>query len=270
MSEGDVPIRRVPVPSGTRVASGTTNAYVVGERRVVIVDPAGRSDRLERFVDDRTVEAIAVTHAHSDHVGMVDAYASRFDAPTVALEGWGDRFTRRVGRPPDRTVADGGSLSLTDSVDLHAFATPGHAPDHVVWVLGNEAIAGDLVMAEGSVYVGGEDGDMAAYLESLRRLADLGATRLHPGHGPVVDDPDRTVEGLLEHRLDREREIRETVEAGHTAVPAIVDAIYDRDIEHVRDLAEATVIAHLEKLHAEGAVSWDGDRATPTRVVDGD
>lgn len=270
MSEGGVPIRRVQVPSGTRVASGTTNAYVVGDRRVVIVDPAGRSERLERLVDDRTVEAIVVTHAHSDHVGMVDEYASRFDAPTVALEGWRDRFARRVGRPPDRTVPDGGSLSLSDGVDLLAVATPGHAPDHVLWVVGDEAISGDLVMAEGSVYVGGEDGDMAAYFESLRKLVDLGATRLHPGHGPAVDDPDRTVAGLLEHRLDREREIREAVEDGLTAVPAIVDAIYERDIEHVRDLAEATVIAHLEKLHADGAVSWDGDRATPARVVDGD
>jgi hypothetical protein len=72
-----------------------------------------------------------------------------------------------------------------------------------------------------------------------------------------------TVERIVAHRLDRERRVREAVEAGAGTVEAVCDAAYGKDLTGVRDLAEATVCAHLEKLAVEGKIRWDGELAQP-------
>ena len=50
---------------------------------------------------------------------------------------------------------------------------------------------------------------------------------------------------------------------GARDVADIVEAAYEKDLTGVRDLAAATVRAHLEKLAVEGHVRWNGDRAVP-------
>ncbi|TKX84263.1 MBL fold metallo-hydrolase, partial [Halorubrum sp. SS5] len=64
---------------------------------------------------------------------------------------------------------------------------------------------------------------------------------------------------LIDHRLDRERDVTAAIDAGATDVESVVDAAYEKDLTGVRDLARATVVAHLEKLRAEGRIgdSWD-------------
>jgi hypothetical protein len=79
----------------------------------------------------------------------------------------------------------------------------------------------------------------------------------------VIDAPGPTCRRLLEHRLDRERRVETAVGDGAGTLTTITDAAYEKDLGGVRDLAEATVAAHLEKLAVEGRVRWDGQRATP-------
>jgi glyoxylase-like metal-dependent hydrolase (beta-lactamase superfamily II) len=123
---------------------------------------------------------------------------------------------------------------------------------------------GDLAVAEGSVVVGHPSGDMRAYVSSLRRLWARDPPRLHPAHGPTIEDPRGTCERLIEHRRDREERVLRAVRDGAGTVPEMTDAAYEKDLAGVRDLAEATVRAHLEKLRVEGHIAWDGERA---RVV---
>jgi glyoxylase-like metal-dependent hydrolase (beta-lactamase superfamily II) len=145
--------------------------------------------------------------------------------------------------------------------------TPGHAPDHVALAFGaggeTGVVCGDLAVAEGSVVVGGSGGDMTAYLDSLRRVRERDPGRLYPGHGPTIDDPETTLSRLIDHRLDRERSVLAAVEAGAETPEAVTDAAYDKDLSGVWDLAVATVVAHLEKLAAEGRIAFDGERARP-------
>jgi len=251
------PVERVAVPVETLAEHGTTNAYVTPE---LLVDPAGRTDDLDAAVDRHDPGHVLVTHAHPDHVGAVADYAP---GRTVhALAGRADRFERATGVAPDRTVRPGGALPGGATV----LGTPGHAPDHVAVDLagaGADAVlTGDLVVAAGSVVVGAEEGDMRAYLTSLRRLHARDPARLYPGHGPTIEDGRAAVARLVGHRLDRERRVLRAVRDGARTPDQVVDAAYEKDLAGVREYARSTVVAHLRKLAVEGSVRWDGERAT--------
>lgn len=242
-------VRRFPVPTTTSAPTGTTNAYLVGD---LLVDPAARTDALDAAAED--ANHVAVTHTHPDHVGSVAEYAG---SRTVwALAGHEERFEEATGVEPDATFSEGDRLA-----GLTVLETPGHAPDHVALSTGEAAICGDLATAEGSVLVGGEGADMAAYLDSLDRLRDLDLRVLYPGHGEPIDAPEHRLEGLIEHRLERERRVLRAVEAGNSSLEGIRDAAYEKDLSGVEELAALAVEAHLEKLAAEGELAWDGERA---------
>ncbi|WP_132057384.1 MBL fold metallo-hydrolase [Halorussus amylolyticus] len=250
--------KRVPVPTGTLAPDGTTNAYLLGREQALLVDPAARTDDLDRAVTDCAVEHVLVTHAHPDHVGAVAHYADACDATVWARAGREDRFERATGISPDRTFREGTPIGPATVME-----TPGHAPDHVALVAGDAVLTGDLVVSEGSVVVGADEGDIRAYLTSLRRLYARNPARLYPGHGPVIDHPRATVERLIRHRLDREAKVLAAVRGGATELDGVLDSAYDKDLSGVRDLARSTVAAHLQKLWVEGKVAWDGERAEP-------
>lgn len=253
-------IERVPVAVPTRAPTGKTACYVLGRDDAVLVDPPSLDDRIDRELD--RVRHVAVTHHHVDHVGAVAEYAERADAIVWCRYGREDAFTDATGVEPDRTFLDGTPIPTgAGAVVVHE--TPGHAREHVAFRAGDELVAGDLAVAAGSVVVGPPEGDVRAYLTSLRRVWAMNPARLLPSHGPVIEDARATCERLIEHRLDRERRVLDAVANGNRSVEAIVDAAYDKDLSGVEDLANATVRAHLDKLCHEGRVEWDGSHAEP-------
>ena len=138
---------------------------------------------------------------------------------------------------------------------------PGHAPDLLAFRAGEAGpiCCGDRAVREASVVVGAPEGDLRAYLTTLRRLRAIDPPTLYPGHGPVIDDPRETLERLIVHRNRRERRVLEAVENGARTLPDVLEAAYEKDLSGVRDLARATVRAHLEKLAVEDRVEWDGE-----------
>lgn len=244
-------MRRFPVPVETRAPTGKTNVYLVGDARSeqLLVDPAGRTDALDEAVEREGVDHVAVTHTHADHVGAVAHYASEAGATVWARRGREGRFEAATGVEPDRTFAEGDRVGPARVVE-----TPGHAPDHVCFEVGGRTLCGDLAVATGSVVVGAPEGDVRAYLTSLRRLHARNSEALCPGHGPEISDPRATLARLVRHRTDRERRVEAAVESGATDVEEVLEAAYEKDLAGVEDLARATVRAHLEKLAREGRV----------------
>lgn len=261
----DVASVAVDVP--TRSPSGATNAYVVGRTDALLVDPAARDDDLDAVLADREVGHVAVTHHHPDHVGGVADYAREHGATVWARTGRAAEFAAAAGVGPDRTFAEGTEIPVDDG-PLRVLDTPGHAPEHVAFAfpMGGEiaVAAGDLAVETGSVVVGAPEGDMRAYLTSLRRLHARGPALLYPGHGPAIETPRATLERLVAHRLDRERRVLAAVREGARTPDEIVDAAYEKDLTGVVDLARSTVAAHLDKLAVQGRLEWNGSRASPT------
>jgi ribonuclease/clavin/mitogillin len=253
---------RIPLRVPTRAPTGETNCFLLGERQAFLLDPAARSDDLDAALDGLTVAHVAVTHHHPDHVGAVAHYADEHDATVWARFGREAAFERATGVAPDRTFREG-TVIPTDAGPVTVVETPGHAPEHVAFALDDALLVGDLAVVAGSVVVGDPEGDRRAYLASLRRLWARDPAVLYPAHGPVIDAPRETLARLIRHRKEREARVEATVLGGAQSVPEITDAAYEKDISGVRDLAEATVRAHLKKLAVEGRVVWDGEHASP-------
>ena len=207
-----------------------TNTYVVDGW---VVDPGPDDERHLAAVVAAAgeVRGIVLTHDHHDHSEGAAPLAERTGAPVVRPDGG-----ERVG--PFETLA-----------------TPGHAPDHVALVHGRLLFTGDTVLGTGSVFIQPGEGSMSAYLESLRRLRELEAEAILPGHGPVVWDPRAKLDEYIEHRLGRERRVVRALEAGahtHDELLGLAWAEVDLSQPYLRFAARATLEAHLEKLDEEG------------------
>lgn len=243
-------VTRVLAPNpGTYTLEGT-NTWVVGRDPSLVIDPgpelAEHLDEVARAA--RPVAAILVTHDHPDHAPGAASLGSMVTAPVLAFRLAGaDRL-----RPGQRIAAGG--------VELTAVHTPGHTSDHVTFFdPGSRSMfTGDAVVGRGTSFIDPPDGDLVRYVRSLRRMLELDPATIYPGHGPVVLDGRAKLEEYLEHRREREDEIRAALaEAPHT-IGRLVTAIYAAYPPEVHPLAARSVLAHLLKLEREGKVERTG------------
>lgn len=256
-----VGIRGISVPVATRAEGDATTAYIIGDDEGILVDPAGRTEALDQAVAERGIRHITVTHTHPDHVGAVHHYAAQTGATVWCRAGYESRFREATNVEPDQTFREG--RNLLNDPPVTVMDTPGHAPDHAAFLVGQretgnlDVLVGDLLIATGSIFVGPPDGDMRSYMVSLRRLMQTDSRCLYPGHGEPIEAPRQRISALLEHRRRRERRVQTAVEAGASTIDEILDMAYDKDLQGVEDLAAATVEGHLSKLSTEGRIRWD-------------
>ena len=221
-----------------------TNSWIVGRDPAWLVDPGpelpAHVEALERELRARGgLGGIALTHDHYDHSQAVPAIRARFpEAPLAAARG-----------EVDELLTDGSQFG-----PLTAYATPGHASDHLSYLTAGGAalLTGDTVLGEGSVFIMPEPGALAGYLDALQRLRALRATVILPGHGPVVRDPAAKLDQYREHRLDRERRLLEALADGRRSVADLLDAAWSDVPAQLRPAAAVTLAAHLDKLADEG------------------
>jgi glyoxylase-like metal-dependent hydrolase (beta-lactamase superfamily II) len=242
-------LRRVVAPNPCLMTGPGTNTYLVGDRDLVVVDPGPdipeHLDRIASLGSGR-ITAVIVTHTHLDHSPGAPGLASRTGAPLVGFDG-------RDGFEPDIPAADGDVMG-----PLRAVHTPGHASNHLCWLLEEDDVllSGDHIMDGSTVVIAPPDGDMAAYLASLQRVLDLGPGAIAPGHGRLITDPEARVGGYLAHRLEREQQVIAALERPST-VDELVARIYVGVPDALLPVARYSVWAHLRKLHAAGAVAAD-------------
>jgi glyoxylase-like metal-dependent hydrolase (beta-lactamase superfamily II) len=164
-----------------------------------------------------------------------------------------------AGGAPVRPLRASESIDVA-GVGLRALHTPGHAPDHLSFVLEQERalFAGDNVLGEGTPVISPPEGNMRAYLNSLRRLAEVGAKRIYPGHFGPLDDPRATLDGLIAHRLEREARILDALTDEGGTLEAIVRVAYSDVASELHALAAHSTLAHLEFLEDQGKVRRSG------------
>ena len=256
-------VRRITQDNPSMFTAVGTNTHLIGERRVFILDPGpDHASHFERIVDavgDATVAAVIPTHHHLDHWPLAPRLGAHFGAPTLGFARCGDYV-------PERTVADGEVLD-TGEVRMRAIHTPGHAPDHLCYLLDDGTLmSGDHVMGWSTSVIAPPGGNLNDYMASLAKLAALELRVMFPAHGFPITDPAARIEELRAHREQRTLQALEALGAGLRTIPAMVERIYADVDRKLHGAAARSLLAHLDALVEQGRVRVTKASADPMAV----
>ncbi len=260
-------IRRLVAPNPSMMTGPGTNTYLVGDKDVAVIDPG---PAIESHIENIIRHAggdiwwILVTHTHPDHSPAANALAQITGAQVYgrpAPQGPHQDETFR----PDWFCNDGELLDI-DECEIEAIHTPGHASNHVCYLHreSNWLFTGDHVIDGSTVVIDPPDGNMKQYIESLRRVKRLECVAIAPGHGDVIEDPDRVVDWIIDHRLEREGKVVRALMANpDLKTSELVPHVYQDVSEKLFGLAERSLLAHLLKLEEDGIAKPDRGRWRP-------
>lgn len=245
-----------------------TNTYVVGTSRKPLLIDTGQGlpqylPLLERGLDEhrgaRELDRIVLTHAHGDHLGGVGQIRERFGALPVLKRPWPGMD---AGLDELVTAIDHDAVVETEGATLRAVFTPGHAEDHLCYWLEEERalFTGDVVLGAGTTVIPEHGGDLADYMDSLRRLLALEPDVIYPAHGPAIRDAEKKIREYIAHRELREAQIVDLLGEGLSDVKEMVRRMYADVPEFLHPAAGTSVRSHLRKLEREARARRDGEQ----------
>ncbi len=254
---------RVTANNGSVMTGPGTNTYIVGggaANEWAVIDPGPLDlEHIEAIMKATPgpVRWIFVTHTHLDHSPAAMMLAARTGAQVLGAlpdhdEGQDASFE------PDETLEGGERIELPGDTTLHVIHTPGHASNHLCYLLEEEKLlfTGDHVMQSSTVVINPPDGNMAAYVDSLRALTERDLEWLAPGHGFLMAQPREAMQGIVQHRLRREAKVLAAVQAhGPAEAPALLATVYADVPERMHPVALRSLTAHLIKLRDDGVVA---------------
>ncbi len=247
---------RVTAPNGSMMTGPGTNTYFIGggERNEwAVLDPGPDDAAHVRAIVDAApgpIRWIFVTHTHKDHSPAAQALRAHTGAQLLGMAPrhaeWQD-----TAFVPDVALAGGEVFRLPGDSTLRVVHTPGHAGNHLCYLLDEELMlfTGDHVMQGSTVVINPPDGDMGAYLRSLRELLRLDIDWLAPGHGFLMAQPRRAMQQIIDHRLRREAKVLQAFDDGRSqSLEALLAIVYDDVPPQLHAMARRSLLAHLLKL----------------------
>jgi glyoxylase-like metal-dependent hydrolase (beta-lactamase superfamily II) len=223
-----------------------TNTWVLRGPRsteMVVVDPGPDDDEhLARLAELGKISLVLISHRHGDHTDGIDKIVAASGAVVRAV---GSGFLRGLGGH----LCDGEVIDAA-GVRIKVLATPGHTADSVSFVIDGAVLTADTVLGRGTTVIDDEDGSLADYLESLRRLRGLGRHVVLPGHGPELGDLEAVAEMYIAHRAERLEQVRRALVAigDDASARQVVEHVYTDVDPKLWDAAERSVRAQLDYL----------------------
>ena len=258
---------RVSANNGSVMTGPGTNSYLVGggtQNEWAVIDPGPLDEGHVQAIlaaAPGPIHWIFATHTHNDHspatVRLKALTGAHVHGLLPAHPEWQD-----PSFAPDTLLRGGERIALPGGTTLRAIHTPGHASNHLCYLLEEERtlFTGDHVMQASTVVINPPDGDMAAYIASLRELLAENLDWLAPGHGFLMAEPKRAIEWIIAHRLKREAKVVAALRMhAPAAAQALLPTVYDDVPERMHPVALRSLNAHLLKLRSDGvAVESEG------------
>ena len=190
---------------------------------VIDTGPPNQWRFVRRFLGERRVGKVLVTHHHEDHSGNLAAVQRRFAdtayAPEAGIEplsaGFPVQLYRRIvwGRPDRvRPAVVPARLEVAGGLSLVAVPTPGHSSDSTCFLLPERGwlFSGDLYIAARTRYLR-RDESVDLQIASLRRVLKLDFETLLCSHRGVLEEGRQLLERKLDYLAalrDKARELR--------------------------------------------------------------
>jgi glyoxylase-like metal-dependent hydrolase (beta-lactamase superfamily II) len=264
--ELDAAVTRLIAPNGGVMTGPGTNTYLVGES--LVIDPGPDDEaHLQAILATAGGEIrwILCTHSHMDHAPGAARLKQLTGASIAAMIP--PRTDHDFPLNVDRVLEDGDLIECAD-VTVRALHTPGHASNHLCYLLTHNRMlfTGDHIMQGSTVVIWPPDGNMRAYVDSLRDLLKVDIAVLAPGHGRLIEEPRAELNRLIEHRLRREDKVRQALlGAGTGATPEmLLPSAYDDVPESLYKWAALSLQAHLDKLVEDGELCCAAGRYRST------
>ena len=258
------PMKTRPLPPATH-----TNAYLIGESEMALVDPgSGEPAELDALFeliellrrDGRRVTTILLTHHHPDHLGGLAAARKQLRVPVGGHAETGKHVRLDV------VLEDGDRIPLVPGKggnwNLRVIHTPGHAPGHLCFLheRTRSLVTGDHITGgQGTVIIDPPEGDMAAYIASLERLLGEPVETIFPGHGSPQGAAARRIRWLIDHRRQREAQVLAALKATPRDLRTLVARAYADTAHELWPYAERSLLAHLIMLEREGRAAREGE-----------
>ena len=257
-------VRRITAPNPGVMTGQGTNTYLVGYEQVAVIDPGpaeqSHIDAILAACGDR-LKWILVTHTHPDHSPAANALAQASGAQIMGNKLADNDGFQDESFNPAASFQHDDCLSC-DEFTIRALYTPGHVDNHLCFLVEEDGmlLTGDHIMQGSTVVIIPPHGDMKHYINSLRLLLDYPIKALGPGHGYVIDTPIEEIEGLIAHRLGREKKVIDVLaKLRQGSLDALTPAVYDDVDKSLHPVAQLSLLAHLIKLKKDGLVEECND-----------
>ena len=256
-------VRRITAGNSSVFTGPGTNTYLVGKEEITVIDPGpAMPEHIENIAkacgDD--IKQILVTHTHPDHSPGAKLLHQRTAAPVMGMYAL-HKQTQDKTFKANKVLEDGDEIREIEYT-LKAIHTPGHASNHLCYLLEEEKMifTGDHIMEGSTVVIGPPDGNMKQYIESLEKLKQFDISMIAPGHGNLMKDPKSVVDWIVSHRMFREKKVVDALtEFSKANLDQLGEKVYDDVDERLHGIARASLLAHLNKLIEEDKAVSKGE-----------
>ena len=242
-------VRRITANNSNIFTGPGTNSYLLGDQEISIIDPGpALIDHIDDLISisGSYLKQIIITHTHPDHSPGASILKEKLGIPILGLTTESS-LERDDPIDIDQQISHGDFIQ-TNEYTLEVIHTPGHASNHLCYLLKEENIlfTGDHIMQGSTVVIAPPDGNMTEY--NISKIA--------PGHGELIHDPIKIIDSIIEHRLGREKKVLEKLnKIGPSTIDELVIEVYDDVSAILHPIAKWSLEAHLIKLNENKKVA---------------
>ena len=249
-------IKKITANNGGVFTGNGTNTYLIGSDDITLIDPGPNdAEHIEKILSlgGDKIKRILVTHTHKDHSPAALPISKKLNIPMFGRLVDRDSEWEDETFAPD-TVLSHGDIISTNEYTLETIHSPGHASNHLCFYLKDQKclLTGDHIMDGSTVVIAPPDGNMTAYIESLKLLESYDIDYFAPGHGEFMQEPSKTIQSIIRHRLSRESKVLRSIENNKDQdIDELLLSVYDDVPDILHPIARMSLLAHLIKLEGD-------------------